>query len=501
MVRAGVVLALLLSAPAAGLGAGDGLPFAMPVPEGWRTETLPFPLEFAPDLPYTGLEELRFAPGMFEPENDELWSYAFVWWIDRDQPTDPAALATHLESYFRGLARAVGEARGVPTDGARFATQIRGMGGGRFAGAAETFDAFTTRDQIVLRVQGEVRECPAQGRKAVLFELSPQPPEAPVWEQLRSIRRGFRCIAPLAVSSHFDLHSDPDVNLHHFLYQWSRHRDPDSRWDLLEIPEQADLERLNEADARHWQEALDFYRRELAFRHLFFDDEMLELRYLLSEEPREPTTEQGRRLLEALDRVRDIYLATWWPGHDAANRAWAAALLPHLRAHEAEISPRLASAYGGTWPEEPIRVDVTAYSHFYGAYASREVVISSRNSGNAGPHALEVLFHESSHYPSLEQPLRASIGQEFRRQGLEAPSRLWHLFMFFTAGELVRQAYAGAGDDGYRHVGDEGVYARRAPAEVEALSRHWLAYLNGESDRATAMTRVAGSLGAAGATD
>ena len=42
------------------------IPFSMPTPEGWRTETIPFPLEFAPELEYEGLEELRFAPGMFD---------------------------------------------------------------------------------------------------------------------------------------------------------------------------------------------------------------------------------------------------------------------------------------------------------------------------------------------------------------------------------------------------------------------------------------------------
>src|SRR5262245_33462421 len=34
--------------------------FQWPIPEGWQHETIPFPLEFAPDLPYQGVEELRF---------------------------------------------------------------------------------------------------------------------------------------------------------------------------------------------------------------------------------------------------------------------------------------------------------------------------------------------------------------------------------------------------------------------------------------------------------
>ena len=108
--RLALALALLLLLPVAAPGDDGELPFAMPIPDGWRTETIPFPLEFAPDLPYTGLEELRFAPGMFEAGSPDFWSYAFVWWVDAGQPTDLGSLAAHLESYFRGLARAVGEA-------------------------------------------------------------------------------------------------------------------------------------------------------------------------------------------------------------------------------------------------------------------------------------------------------------------------------------------------------------------------------------------------------
>ena len=43
-------------------------PFTMPTPEGWRNETIPFPLEFAPNLGYEGIEEIRFSPGMMESE-------------------------------------------------------------------------------------------------------------------------------------------------------------------------------------------------------------------------------------------------------------------------------------------------------------------------------------------------------------------------------------------------------------------------------------------------
>ena len=194
MLRGAVYLLAALSlAPSPGPGEQAALPFALPVLPEWRTETLPFPLEFAPDLPYRGLEELRFAPGMFTAGSDDFWSYAFVWWIDRDDPFDPGSLSEHLESYFRGLTLAVGETRAVDVSGARVGARITATEEGRFAGTAETFDAFTSHEQVLLNVRGAIRDCPAQGFRAVLFALSPQPPEHAIWVDLDSILQGFRC--------------------------------------------------------------------------------------------------------------------------------------------------------------------------------------------------------------------------------------------------------------------------------------------------------------------
>ena len=35
----------------------------LPAPDEWRKETFKFPLQFAPGIPYEGLENVRFSPG------------------------------------------------------------------------------------------------------------------------------------------------------------------------------------------------------------------------------------------------------------------------------------------------------------------------------------------------------------------------------------------------------------------------------------------------------
>ena len=59
-----ILHALLVAALPAQEAAAPILP---PAPEGWRHERLAFPLDFAPDIELEGYEELRFAPGMFDP--------------------------------------------------------------------------------------------------------------------------------------------------------------------------------------------------------------------------------------------------------------------------------------------------------------------------------------------------------------------------------------------------------------------------------------------------
>lgn len=172
------------------------LPFSMPIPEGWRTETIPFPLGFAPDLPYVGLEELRFSPGMFDAESEQFWSYAFIWWVNLDSETNADSLSIYLDSYFHGLADAVAESRELEISDAHFASSIEATEGESFSGYAETFDAFVTLEQVTLNIRGDVFPCPDQERLVLFFALSPQDVEHAIWDDLDAIRTGFSCETP-----------------------------------------------------------------------------------------------------------------------------------------------------------------------------------------------------------------------------------------------------------------------------------------------------------------
>jgi hypothetical protein len=176
--------------------------FVWPVAEGWRHETIPFPLDFAKDLPFTGVEELRFAPGMFKPEQPDFWTYAFAWWLDGHPELGTKELERSLKRYFEGLITAVAKDKGYPIDPARFAATIQASHGhpiksghpvSEYTGTVATYDAFATGEPIVLVLEIRVWDCPAAGKRVAMVLASPKPVTDPIWETLHRRRDEFLC--------------------------------------------------------------------------------------------------------------------------------------------------------------------------------------------------------------------------------------------------------------------------------------------------------------------
>jgi hypothetical protein len=166
-----------------------------PLPPEWKAETLAFPLDFAPAIHHTGLEELRFAPGFFKTTAPGYFSYAFVWWLQEGQPLSASALATELRQYYAGLCSSVGGKK-YTFDAARYRVELSpavdSMAGWEaLAGQADLYDAFTNGQPLSLQLRAYQREC--GGHRAVLVLASPQTEPAPIWADLRAVGQAFRC--------------------------------------------------------------------------------------------------------------------------------------------------------------------------------------------------------------------------------------------------------------------------------------------------------------------
>jgi hypothetical protein len=188
-------------------------PFQWAAPRGWKTETIPFPLEFAPTLDYVGLEELRFSPSFGKPKEPLYFTYAFVWVVEGDAPPAPKRLGQDLKAYFDGLMTAVAKDKArkagkpAPRPVSSRATMVAdapgsGAGGpppaGGLAlvpyarGTVNSTDSFYTQKHLQLMVRVYRIQPDLAYRQALYFELSPAIEDEPVKKALAEVRAALK---------------------------------------------------------------------------------------------------------------------------------------------------------------------------------------------------------------------------------------------------------------------------------------------------------------------
>ncbi len=193
---AAAAISLLSSAPLAAANDPSGDALIPPTPEGWRYEKMEFPLSFAPDLALDGFEELRFAPGMFDPKSDTYWTYCFGIELAGEVEIDRAWLEDFLVKYYRGLCVAVSKGK-RPLDPASITAKVaerpKADPPAPFAAAIELVNAFVTGKPLTLRLEIVVAETPKGGPTRLFAIASPRPDADgdPVWKTLRDLRDRF----------------------------------------------------------------------------------------------------------------------------------------------------------------------------------------------------------------------------------------------------------------------------------------------------------------------
>lgn len=162
-------------------------------PEDWRPEVIPFPLGFAPEIDLEGVEELRFAPGMFKPETTDYFSYAFVWALNGEIRLSEDKLVEYLLAYYRGLYKAVSKLEEKKTE--NFKVEVTSAKKGFYPGAEASHqgtvfwrEPFATEKEQTLHLLIDQWICKKTGKTMVYFLLSPQQQGHSVWKTLTSFR-------------------------------------------------------------------------------------------------------------------------------------------------------------------------------------------------------------------------------------------------------------------------------------------------------------------------
>jgi hypothetical protein len=252
-------------------------------------------------------------------------------------------------------------------------------------------------------------------------------------------------LGPLPV---FELHSGFWINLHHTLYLQARQSRDDRG---APTGHTTDTTHRTPGERASWDAAVAYYQANYADKDLLFNTELILLKNQLGEfegcnelsGAKVKTCDAGlpQKLTQILESAAVVYRAHEWRDHDRANRAWIAVAAPLVREKGLGLSERLSEVYQARWPRQKIRVDVTAYANWAGAYTTLDplrVVIASTDPRNQGNAALEILFHEASH--GIAEPVQLAINRECRQRDKAIPRDLWHALLFYTTGEIIKPA-------------------------------------------------------------
>lgn len=172
-------------------------PYKLDIPTGWATERFAFPFDFAPQIPYKGVEELRFAPGWADGASEEHWAYAFIWWLEGKPQLTAEKLEMHLQDYYNGLVgrniapRKIPREKLGPVKADLKAIPASPGDKATFSGTVAMLD-YLTQTPMTLHVVIHWKDLHVPDHSAVFFEVSPRPRDHRVWTQLDALNKGLQ---------------------------------------------------------------------------------------------------------------------------------------------------------------------------------------------------------------------------------------------------------------------------------------------------------------------
>ncbi len=88
--------------------------YFLPSPKGWVTEKIEFPLGFAPEIKFSGVEDIRFTKGWSDQKSAEFFSYLFIWYVNENPALTEQNLRENTQMYFDGLTKVVAKGKNIP---------------------------------------------------------------------------------------------------------------------------------------------------------------------------------------------------------------------------------------------------------------------------------------------------------------------------------------------------------------------------------------------------
>lgn len=173
----------------------------------WKGERIELPPGFAPAMTLKGIEEIRFAPGMFDPKAESFFTYAFVFSVPRTQELTSEVIKREMLAYYRGLAASLFKRKNRTVDTGKFTFALEESKQAAdspkkipasskvtaYTGELSWVEPFATGEPQVLHFELQSWSDAATARNYLFVCVSPKAPTETdaVWKELREIRRGF----------------------------------------------------------------------------------------------------------------------------------------------------------------------------------------------------------------------------------------------------------------------------------------------------------------------
>lgn len=169
-------------------------PYELQIPKGWTIERFPIPISFAPQIPYKGVEDIRFTPGWSKATSDEYWSYAFLWYLDGEVKMNAAMLNANLKAYYTGLVKSNGRTLTRITPVVTSFKETKKDNGDlqTYVGTIQMID-YMSQAPIMLNCKAHIKSCAGENKTFIFYELSPKPLSHKIWQGLDKLWIDFRC--------------------------------------------------------------------------------------------------------------------------------------------------------------------------------------------------------------------------------------------------------------------------------------------------------------------
>lgn len=173
--------------------AQENQPQILKEPAGWEFERFSLPPSFAPAISYKGVEELRFAPGMFKKEAHDYFTYAFVAQIDTAITISQAGVNDYLVNYYKGLCAVTAKDRKLVIDTGRVTVAVYRHKKStaletNYSAVIHLFGVFADGAPVVLNMDITVIKNEARNKTYLFFLASPLSKEDKTWKELFRIR-------------------------------------------------------------------------------------------------------------------------------------------------------------------------------------------------------------------------------------------------------------------------------------------------------------------------